>query len=65
MLIMDSGAMLFHLSRNKKDFCRITDERIRITGIAGGSFGYHGYLKPNELGLNMIHRSNLLQGSSS
>ena len=51
-VIMDSGTM-YHISRNKNDFCNITNERIRITGIAGGSFGYHGYLKQSALGMNI------------
>ena len=51
-LIVDSGT-LFNIHRNKDDFCRITDQRIRISGVAGGSYGYRGFLKPSELGIGI------------
>ena len=51
-MIMDSGTM-YHLSRVRNDFAKIADEKIRVSGISGSSFGYKGYLKPCELGMNI------------
>ena len=51
-VIMDSGT-LYHINKSKSDFQRISDTKIRIKGVSGGAYGYRGWLKPSEIGINI------------
>ena len=51
-LIVDSGTV-HHLYRNRDDFANITNERVRIRGVSGISYGLRGTLKPSPLGKNI------------
>ena len=51
-IIVDSGTTT-HIARDREDFSAISNEQVRIRGVAGRSVGFKGILKESELGCNI------------
>ncbi|MBQ28094.1 MAG: hypothetical protein CMH81_08185 [Nitrospiraceae bacterium] len=51
-IIVDSGTE-YHIFRDKENFKQASNEKIRIKGVSGSSYGYKGVLKNSVLGTNI------------